>query len=364
MADNIAVSEGSGKTIRSDDVSGVQYQVVKIDGGGDGLTVPLLIDATYGVPSDVKRVTGNVTVVQGTATNLKVDASGVAVPITDNSGSLTVDAPVGTPVFVRLSDGSSAIATLPVQGTVTSGQGTAASNSGAWPIKISDATDTVGISTVSTAKALKVDVIQTVGAGAIADLTTLGSVQAISGLYNESATDPSSGQAAAIRITQERAMHMSIRKADGSELGISTAPVRTDPTGTTKQPANLFDATGTAFSETNPLPISVSIRARTRITKTATFSASQTGTTLWTPGSGKKIYVTKVILAMTVAGPLTIFSQTNAEAGLLLDGTQATGNREYDFGAFPWPTTTADDIIKWTTGSGTVGVITIHGYEE
>jgi hypothetical protein len=31
---------------------------------------------------------------------VKVDASGAAVPITDNSGSLTVDAPVGTPVFV------------------------------------------------------------------------------------------------------------------------------------------------------------------------------------------------------------------------------------------------------------------------
>jgi len=37
-----------------------------------------------------------------------------AIPITDNSGSLTVDAPVGTPAFVRLSDGSSAITTLPV----------------------------------------------------------------------------------------------------------------------------------------------------------------------------------------------------------------------------------------------------------
>jgi hypothetical protein len=36
------------------------------------------------------------------------------VAVTDNSGSLTVDAPVGTPVFVRLSDGSAAIATLPV----------------------------------------------------------------------------------------------------------------------------------------------------------------------------------------------------------------------------------------------------------
>ena len=42
-----------------------------------------------------------------------VTASGTF-PVTDNAGSLTVDAPVGTPVFVRLSDGSAAIATLPV----------------------------------------------------------------------------------------------------------------------------------------------------------------------------------------------------------------------------------------------------------
>jgi hypothetical protein len=36
------------------------------------------------------------------------------VPVSDNSGSLTVDAPVATPVFVRLSDGSAAITTLAV----------------------------------------------------------------------------------------------------------------------------------------------------------------------------------------------------------------------------------------------------------
>ena len=37
-----------------------------------------------------------------------------AVAVTDNNGSLTVDAPVGTPVFVRLSDGTNAITALPV----------------------------------------------------------------------------------------------------------------------------------------------------------------------------------------------------------------------------------------------------------
>lgn len=65
----------------------------------------------------------------GAGGGLKVDGSGTALPVSgtvtanagtgpfpvsDNGGSLTVDAPVGTPVFVRLSDGAAAIATLPI----------------------------------------------------------------------------------------------------------------------------------------------------------------------------------------------------------------------------------------------------------
>jgi len=45
-----------------------------------------------------------------------------ALPVTDNAASLTVDAPVGTPVFVRLSDGAAPIATLPVSGPLTDTQ--------------------------------------------------------------------------------------------------------------------------------------------------------------------------------------------------------------------------------------------------
>lgn len=42
-----------------------------------------------------------------TASNaLKVDGSAVAQPITDNSGSITVDAPVGTPVNVQIGNGT------------------------------------------------------------------------------------------------------------------------------------------------------------------------------------------------------------------------------------------------------------------
>lgn len=42
MADNIAVTEGAGKTVATDDVGGTQYQRIKVDLGGDGVAVPLV----------------------------------------------------------------------------------------------------------------------------------------------------------------------------------------------------------------------------------------------------------------------------------------------------------------------------------
>lgn len=58
-------------------------------------------------------ITGTVAAAQsGTWT---VTGAGGTFPVTDSGGSLTVDAPVGTPVYVRLSDGSAAITQLPVR---------------------------------------------------------------------------------------------------------------------------------------------------------------------------------------------------------------------------------------------------------
>lgn len=71
------------------------------------------------------------------ADTVTVDASGTAVPVTDNSGSLTVDAPVGTPAFVRLSDGSAAITTLPV--SVASVPSHAVTNAGTFAVQAAEA---------------------------------------------------------------------------------------------------------------------------------------------------------------------------------------------------------------------------------
>lgn len=68
-------------------------------------------------------------------------ATNDVVPITDNSGSLTVDAPVGTPAFVRLSDGAAAITTLPV--SLASVPSHAVTNAGTFAVQTS-ATSTGG----------------------------------------------------------------------------------------------------------------------------------------------------------------------------------------------------------------------------
>ena len=42
MADNIDITPGSGKTVAADDVSSVFYQKMKLDAGGDGVSVPII----------------------------------------------------------------------------------------------------------------------------------------------------------------------------------------------------------------------------------------------------------------------------------------------------------------------------------
>jgi hypothetical protein len=139
MADNMPVTPGSGATVAADDIGGVLYQRVKIGVGADGSATdvssaaPMPVNVISAIPAgtnnigDVDVLTlpaiptgsntiGAVNLAQYTPATgrLPVDGSGVTQPVSDAGGSITVDAPVGTPAFVRLSDGSAAITTLPV----------------------------------------------------------------------------------------------------------------------------------------------------------------------------------------------------------------------------------------------------------
>jgi hypothetical protein len=165
VADNTILSAGSadGITLATDDVGGVHYQRVKVSWGADNSATdasaanPLPVVQTgtlnvgtvtavtgitnalpagtnnigdvdvltvpadpFGANADAASATGSISAklrfiastgipITGTAT---VTGAGGTFPVTDSAGSLTVDAPVGTPVFVRLSDGSAAITNL------------------------------------------------------------------------------------------------------------------------------------------------------------------------------------------------------------------------------------------------------------
>lgn len=371
---SIPITPGSGADVAVDDVGGLDMQVVKLDVGATGVSKPVVQGGSNGLPVDVLTVLGSATALPTSplAGQTWPISAASAIPVSDNSGSITVDAPVGTPVAVRLSDGSTFPTTLPVSGTVTGNQGAAAANSGGWPVLITDGISTAGLTNVGGSKAIKVDVIQSVAlAGNQTDLSSFtggsSDVSAVGAVYNDSITAPSSGQAGAFRMTGNRALHANLRKSDGTELGVSGNPVIVNVTGGTTQPVNgtvtskIQDASGNPFAPTNPLPVELCSDGRTRITKVVTL-ASGTGTVIWTPSGSNKIFITKIIFSITGADTLAIYGNSNTAANTVASRTEIVANNDITFTEH-WRTTAGGDVLKYDAGSSLAGKLTIHGYE-
>ncbi len=146
-------------------VSGTEVQV-------DVLTMPTVTVADGG---GSLTVDGTVAATQSGAWSVSVSGS---VAVTDDSGSLTVDAPVGTPLFVRLSDGASAITTLPV--SLASVPSHDVTNAGTFAVQVSSAlpagTNAIG--------KLAANAGVTIGAVEIAAAQTLGTVTTVSTVTN------------------------------------------------------------------------------------------------------------------------------------------------------------------------------------
>ncbi len=106
-----------------------------------------------------------------------------AVNIADNGGSLTVDAPATTPVFIRISNGSTAVDTLPVSGPLTDAQlrATAVPVSGTVSVNALPAgTNNIGDVDVLTLPAITIAASQTLGT-----VTTVGTVTSVSQLAGQ-----------------------------------------------------------------------------------------------------------------------------------------------------------------------------------
>ncbi|MFH1110986.1 MAG: hypothetical protein V1790_17575 [Planctomycetota bacterium] len=424
--DNLSLTPGAGASACTDQIvaDSSHAQVVKLAISAEGIRTLIPADATYGLDVDVTRV-GGVVQVGDNSTTLSVDDGGGALGVDDNAGSLTVDAPVSTPVFVRLSDGAAPITALPVtdnsttlsvddgggnlsiddggnvitvDGMVTANQGTPAAVANGWPVKVSDGTDTVGISTVAAVKAMKVDVVQSVAIGVgqqdktgFTEGTT--KLQVIGGVYNETlAGDPTEDQASIARITAKRAIHVNLRMNDGTELGTATDPVEVclrnaagTALGTAADPVEvcLRNAAGTELA-TAADPLEVTLRSaaavelgtqtapvltapaygdQTRVSTFLALVASQTGVTIWDPAAGKKFVITDIFMKVITAGTCTLFDGTNTAATTILAGTWAVADQITQSFIRPWISAAADNILKYTSGTGFTADITLHGYE-
>jgi hypothetical protein len=130
--------------------------LVSVDDNGGSLTVDnagtFAVQAAQSGTWNITNISGTVSLPTGAATAAKQPALGTAgtasadvitvqgiasmtpLAVSDNSGSLTVDAPVGTPVFVRLSDGATAISTLPV--SLASVPSHAVTNAGTFAVQV------------------------------------------------------------------------------------------------------------------------------------------------------------------------------------------------------------------------------------
>lgn len=155
---------------------------------------------------------------------MRIDPTGAtAQPVTDNAGSLTVDAPVATPVAVRISDGAAFIspATLGEQQTQTTALQLIDNLSHAMNAAFNNAAP---------------------AAGQLDDTATTAATE---------------DNIAPVRITAQRGFHVNLRNVAGTEIGTSGAPVRIDPTGITAQPVT--DNAGTLTVDA-PVATPVAVR--------------------------------------------------------------------------------------------------------
>lgn len=90
MTDNVSITAGSGTSVATDDIGGIQYQRVKVTWGSDGVANDTDTGTGAAFPIQIRNSTGTELATSGNP--VRTDPTGTtAQPVTDNGGSLTVD---------------------------------------------------------------------------------------------------------------------------------------------------------------------------------------------------------------------------------------------------------------------------------
>ena len=104
---------------------------------------------------------------------------------------------------------------------------------------------------------------------------------------------------------------------------------------------------------------------KTMIVNSNTYSTAQTAQTIWTPTSGKKFVITDIIISASAAGTIVLFDNTNSATTLVTPvlTLAANGGCVVNFGVNRYTSAAANNVLKYTSGSGAAGNIMVKGYE-
>ena len=105
------------------------------------------------------------------------------------------------------------------------------------------------------------------------------------------------------------------------------------------------------------------ILGKTIVKKTIDFTASQTAQTIWDPTAGKKFVITDYDLSFSAAGAITVFDETDNTTLRVFKINGAVNGGAIHAYTKPYESATADNVLKYTTGAGAIGSLTLIGYE-
>lgn len=255
-----------------------------------------------------------------------VTGAGGTFPITDSGGSITVDAPVGTPAFVRLSDGSAAITTLPV--SLASVPSHAVTNAGTFSVQVTsmpaDATELPAASALADAMANPTTPL--VGAALMAyNGSTWDRLQPALDYAQNSTTSGQTGSLIQGAVTTSAPSYTSGR----------TSPVSLDTSGSLRV-AVVSGSTGNA-------------------------AASNTGSAVPTQGDYTAVNVGGTLRGMTGVNPSGSIYAGQVDMAAVAGATTSVNNGTVDAGTLRVTlASNGTGVVGLAAGSATIGALTAN----
>lgn len=111
-------------------------------------------------------------------------------------------------------------------------------------------------------------------------------------------------------------------------------------------------------------PVSIFETTQVLIRKAVDFTASQTAQSIWTPASGKKFVITDYEISFSAAGAITVYdgNTDNTTQRVCKWNGAANGGVVHPYKK-PFVSSAADNILKYSTGTGAAGSLIFIGYE-